>query len=489
VTTATTTTEATPGASEGAKRLVVIGGGTGGYPAAFYAAEHGFDVTLVNDDPDPGGVCLYRGCIPSKTLLHVATLIYETEHAADWGVRFQKPEIDLDKLRGWKNQVVTKLTRGLAGLARQRRVKYVQGRGTFVDPRTVRVERAVGSSEDLTFDYAVIATGSTPSKVPGLELDSPAMLDSTSALEIESIPETLLVIGGGYIGLELGTVYDALGSKVTVVEMTSNLLPGADRDLVEPLAKTLRTRFDRILLDSKVVGLEAHPDGVKARILGSDVGSPERVFSKVLVAVGRRPSSRNLGLENTRVEVDAKGFIKTDAQRRTAEPAIFAVGDVAGEPMLAHKATHEARVAVEAMAGEPAVWDPAAIPAVVFTDPEIAWTGLTETEALNKGIEYELVKFPWAASGRATSLGRNEGFTKLLVQPRTDRILGVGIVGVGAGELIAEATLAVEMGAVATDLSHTIHAHPTLSETIMETAETLFGTSPHYAVRGKGRRS
>lgn len=471
----------------GGKRLVVIGGGTGGYPAAFFAAEHGFDVTLVNDDPDPGGVCLYRGCIPSKALLHVAALIYETERAAEWGIRWERPSIDVDQLRGFKDQVISRLTRGLASLAKQRHVKYLQGRGAFVDPRTVRVERADGGSEDLTFDFAVIATGSSPARVPGLELDSPAMLDSTSALEIADIPETLLVVGGGYIGLELGTVYDALGSQVTVVEMTSNLLAGADRDLVEPLAKSLQSRFEQILLDSKVAGLEAHPQGVKARLLGAGVAAPERVFSKVLVAVGRRPNSRNIGLENTRVEVDGRGFVKTDLQRRTAEPAIFAVGDVAGEPMLAHKATHEARVAVEAMAGLASAWEPAAIPAVVFTDPEIAWAGLTETEARNRGVEYEVAKFPWTASGRATTLGRNEGLTKLLVQPGTERILGVGIVGAGAGELIAEGTLAIEMGAVATDLSHTIHAHPTLSETLMEAAETLFGTSPHYASRGRRR--
>jgi len=471
----------TAGASN-RRRVAVLGAGPGGYAAAFHAAELGFDVTLIGSDDQPGGVCLYVGCIPSKALLHVARVIRETEEAEDFGVRFAGREIDLDALREWKDGVVRRLTGGLGLIARQRRVRYVRGHGSFANANTLRL-RNDGELFDVEFDHAVIATGSQPVVPESLRLDSPLVMDSTDALALPDIPESLLVVGGGYIGLELGGVYAALGSRVTVVEMTGGLLPGADRDLVEPLAKRLATQFEAIHLNTRVTGLEEADGGIKARLSGTVLGVEERLFSRALVAVGRRPNTRDLGLERLGVKLDARGFIATDRQRRTTEPAIFAIGDVAGEPMLAHKATHEARVAADAIAGARAAFDAAAIPAVIFTDPEIAWCGLTETQARERGIEVVVSKFPWGASGRAVTLGRTEGLTKLVLEPGTERVLGVGIVGVSAGELIGEATLAVEMGARATDLALTIHAHPTLAETLMEAAETLYGRSPHYVTR------
>jgi dihydrolipoamide dehydrogenase len=358
----------------------------------------------------------------------------------------------------------------------------VQGRARFGDSQHVLVQGKNGEQR-IEFDFAIVATGSAPIRPPGMDADSPRIMDSTAALELQDVPETLLVVGGGYIGLELGSVYAQLGSKVTVVELTTGLLPGADRDLVEPLARRLKGQFESILLNTKVTGLEVFDRGVNVQLVGPGVSAPDRLFEKVLVAVGRSPNTKNLGLEQTQVELDPRGFIKIDEQRRTAEPSIYAIGDVVGEPMLAHKATHEARTAVEAIMGEPAAFDPRAIPAVVFTDPEIAWCGLTETEALNRSIPFEIARFPWSALGRATTLGRNEGLTKLILQPMTKRLLGVGIVGVGAGDLISEGALAIEMGAVADDLKQTIHPHPTLSESIMEAAEVLYGQSPHYVAR------
>jgi len=462
-----------------ATRLVVIGAGPGGYPAAFLAAEMGMDVTLVDVETNPGGVCLYRGCIPSKTLLHVAHVLDIAEQVAEFGVDFASPSVDLDRLREGKDRVVAKMTGGLGQLSRARKVNYVQGRGRFVDTHTLRV---ANDSEltDLHFDHAIIATGSTPAIPRALQIDSPWVWDSTAALELELIPERLLVVGGGYIGLELGSVYAALGSAVTIVEMTGGLLPGADRDLVAAVQKRVAERVEQILLNTTVVSLEESGEGVVATLSGVETENERREFDRVLVAVGRRPNAGDLGLESLAVTVNERGFIETDVQRRTGEPSIFAIGDVAGEPMLAHKATHEARTAVEAIAGEPSAFAPAAIPAVVFTDPELAWTGLTETEARRQGIDIEVSSFPWGASGRATTIGRNDGLTKLILEPGTDRVLGVGIAGSGAGELIAEATLAVEMGARADDLRLTIHAHPTLSETVMEAAELFFDTSPHY---------
>jgi dihydrolipoamide dehydrogenase len=458
--------------------VVVIGGGPGGYPAAFDAADHGMAVTLVNDEAVPGGVCLHRGCIPSKALLHVAKLIQESEEAAAWGITFAKPKIDLDRLRSFKSSVVGKLTGGVGELCKARGVKLIQARARFLDSTTLELTPPNGSPQKLSFGKAIIATGSSPVMPPVFAIGDPRVMDSTGALDLPDIPKRLLVVGGGYIGLEMGSVYAALGSKVTVVEMTAGLLPGADRDLVRPLKARLDKLFAAIYLNTKVAKLSATKDGIVADLEGQDV-DPKQTFDRVLVAIGRRPNSRDLGLEKTKVEIDPKGFIKVDPQRRTADPNILAIGDVAGEPMLAHKATREARVAIEALAGEPAAFDNVAIPAVVFTDPEIAWCGLTETEAKNANRDVKIVRFPWAASGRAQTLGRTEGLTKMLFDPQTERVLGVGIVGPGAGELIAEGVLAVETAAVARDIAESIHAHPTLSETLMEAAETVFGQATH----------
>ena len=472
--------------NEGA-RLAVIGGGPGGYAAAFLAADMGMQVTLIDEEPNPGGVCLYHGCIPSKTLLHVAALIEEAKLAEDWGVRFGAPQLDLERLRGFKQGVVDRLTGGLGQLSRQHQVRYVQGRARFNDARSLSVTPAGGgAAEALELDYAIVATGSAPTRIPALDIGSSRVLDSTSALELEGVPETLLVVGGGYIGLELGSVYAALGSRVTVVEITAGLVPGVDRDLVRHLQRRLERNFEAIRLETTVLGIEEVKGGVRARLAGNEGAPEEQVFDQVLVAVGRRPNTEGLGLEQTSVLLDDRGFVEVDAQRRTTEANIFAIGDVAGEPMLAHKATHEAPVAVEAIAGQPSAWDPRAIPAVVFTDPEIAWAGLTETEAIDRRIEVVVSTMPWAASGRATTLGRTDGATKLVLEPHTDRILGVGIVGRGAGELIGEAVLAIEIGAVAQDLELTVHPHPTLSETLMNAAAAFYGRSPDYLGRKRG---
>jgi len=457
-------------------QLAVLGAGPGGYAAAFYAADLGMQVTLVDEEKNPGGVCLYRGCIPSKALLHVAKVIDEARHASAWGVSFGEPKLDIDKLRSFKQGVVDKLTGGVGQVAKMRKVKFIQGRATLAGPKAMKIASPGGESE-LQFEHCILATGSSPARVPSLALESPRMMDSTSGLELPDVPKSLLVVGGGYIGLELGTVYATLGSKVSVVEMTAGLLPGADRDLVSVLQKRLETLFSKIMLNTKVVKVAEEKNGIRVTFEGEGAG--DQTFDRVLVAVGRRPNSRIPGLETTGVKVDAQGFIETDGQRRTAEPTIFAIGDVAGEPMLAHKASHEARVAVEAIQGHRAVFEPLAIPAVVFTDPEIAWTGLTEAQAQAEGRDIEVAKFPWAAIGRAITIDRPDGLTKLVLDKKTGRILGVGIVGSGAGELIAEGTLAIEMGATAEDLKMTIHPHPTLSETLMESAEVFFGQSTH----------
>jgi dihydrolipoamide dehydrogenase len=458
-------------------RVAVVGGGPGGYAAAFLAADLGMKVTLIDPEANPGGACLYRGCIPSKALLHVAKLIEESQQAKNWGVDFGEPKVDVARLRSWKESVVNKLTGGLGQLAKQRSVQYVQGKAAFENSNTLRVTKTKGGDESLTFDRIIIATGSRPAVVPSLKIDSPRMLDSTGALDIQSVPKTLLVVGGGYIGLELGSVYAALGTRVTVVEMTEGLLPGADRDLVLPLHKRLEKLFESILLNTTVASLKEEKNGIRATFEGKAVKEREKVFDKVLVSVGRKPNSEIGGLDKTRVKVGAKGFIQVNKQLQTDDPAIFAIGDVVGEPMLAHKATHEGRTAVEVIAGHKYTFEPNAIPAVVFTDPEIAWAGLTETQAQAQGKQVKVAKFPWAASGRALTLDRTDGMTKMLIDPDTERVLGVGIVGPGAGELIAEGTLAIEMAALAGDLELTIHPHPTLSETLMNSAEVFYGTS------------
>jgi dihydrolipoamide dehydrogenase len=455
--------------------LAVIGAGPGGYAAAFLAADLGMKTTLIDPEANPGGVCLYRGCIPSKALLHAAKLLTDADEAKEMGIDFGEPEVDVEKLRGWKDDVVKKLTGGLGQLGKQRKVSYVRGRGSFVDGKTLEIEKEGGGKSRLSFEHAVLATGSEPASLPGLGNGGERILDSSTALELRDVPKSLLVVGGGYIGLELGTVYAALGSRVTVVEMMPGLLPGVDRDLVKVLQKRVEKRFESVLLETKVAELKESSRGVKVRFDGEGADGEERTFEKVLVSVGRRPRSANLGLENTSVELDDRGFVKVDAQRRTAEPTIFAIGDVAGEPMLAHKATHEGRLAVEAAGGKKVAFEPHAIPAVVFTDPEVAWCGLSETEAKKKDRKVAVARFPWAASGRALTLGRADGLTKLVLDPETERVLGVGIVGAGAGELIAEGVVAVEMAAVAEDLELCIHPHPTLSETIMQSAEVYFG--------------
>ena len=463
-------------------RVAVLGAGPGGYPAAFLAAERGLDVTLIDSAPQPGGACLYRGCIPSKALLHVAKLVREAEEAREWGIEFGEPRIDLDMLRDWKDATVKKLTGGLGLLRRQRRVRYAQGYGRIRDASTINVERE-NEVMEVEFDALVLATGSSPAIPPLLRLDSERVMDSTAALELPDIPDSLLVIGGGYIGLELGAVYAALGTRVTVVEMLPQLLAGADRDLVKILERSLRPRMDAIHLETSVVGMEEVADGIRATLRGPDGVESVGVWDRVLIATGRRPNSRGFGLDRTRARLDERGFVETDLQRRTEEPSIFAIGDVAGEPMLAHKATAEAAVAIEAICDEPSAFQPLAVPAVIFTDPEIAWCGLSESEAAALDIDATTASFPWAASGRANASARPDGLTKLVIDRDTERVLGVHLVGAGAGELIGEGVLAVELGARASDLAESIHAHPTMSESLMEAAEVFFGRSPHYLSR------
>lgn len=464
-------------------KLVVIGAGPGGYTAAFHAADLGMDVTLIDRSINPGGVCLYFGCIPSKALLHAAKVVTDAAGAQALGIGFIAPDIDLEQLRLWKDGVITKLTGGLGQLTRQRKIRYVQGDAAFLNSTTMAVEKMDGSTEQIPFDRAIIATGSQPVTLPFLP-KSPRIWDSTKALALPSIPKTLLVIGGGYIGLELGSVYAALGSKVSVVEMLPTLLPGPDRDLADILVRKIKGKFAMVMTETKVIRASEKADGIEVVLQNKNGEESTDSFENVLVAVGRKPDTEGLGLEKTGVKVSQKGFIEVDDQRRTNDLNIFAIGDVAGNPMLAHKASAEAKAVVEAIAGKKTTFEPRAIPAVVFTDPEVAWCGLTEAEAKAQGLEVTVSKFPWAASGRALTLNRTDGLTKIIADAATRRILGVGIVGVGAGDLIAEATLAIEMGAVADDLSRTIHPHPTLSETLMETAEGLFG-SPTHILRKK----
>ena len=461
--------------------VAVVGGGPGGYAAAFLAADLGRTVALVDAEPNPGGVCVYRGCIPSKALLHVAKVLDEARHASAWGVEFGAPKIDLAKLREFKNSVVTRLTAGTGQLAKHRKVRYLQGLAEIIDPHTLRMKRLGGADEMLQAEHIILATGSVPAMPATLRLDDPRVMDSTAALDLPDIPGSLLVVGGGYIGLELGSVYAALGSAVTVVEMTDGLLPGVDRDLVDVLARRVTQQMRGVLLKTRVTKMQAQPPGIRVTFDGEGLPAErrEQVFDRVLVAVGRRPNASVPGLDRTRVQVNERGFIVVDAQMRTAEPSIFAIGDVVGEPMLAHKASHEGRVAVEVIGGAKVAFEPRAIPAVVFTDPEIAWCGLTEAQAQREQRAVTVARFPWGASGRAITLDRVDGATKLILDPGSERILGVGLVGTGAGELIAEGVLAIEMGATATDLKLTIHPHPTLTETMMEAAEVFFGHATH----------
>ncbi|WP_296805882.1 dihydrolipoyl dehydrogenase [Thiolapillus sp.] len=455
-------------------QVLVLGAGPGGYSAAFRAADLGMSVVLVEKYADLGGVCLNVGCIPSKALLHTADIINEAAELEAMGVSFGKPKIDLDKLRAGKDKVVKKLTGGLAQMAKMRKVQVIRGWGQFQSPKTLSVE-ADGQQTLIEFDHCIIACGSSAVQIPGFPNDDPRLIDSTGALALEDIPKKMLIIGGGIIGLEMATVYSTLGSSVDIVELQDGLIPGCDRDLVKPLQKRLAKQVNRILLKTSVESVKALKSGLKVSFAGDD--APEdTTYGKVLVAVGRRPNGNLINAEVAGVEVDQRGFIPVDQHMRTNVPHIFAIGDVVGNPMLAHKATHEAHVAAEVIAGLPALFDPLTIPSVAYTDPEVAWMGLTETEAKEKGIPYEKSIFPWAASGRAIGVGRDEGMTKLLFDPDTKRILGAGIVGVNAGELIGETVLALEMGADAEDIGLTIHPHPTLNESIGLAAEVAEGS-------------
>ena len=452
------------------KKIVVLGGGPGGYAAAFLAADKGMNVTLIDAGNKPGGVCLHRGCIPSKSLLHIAHLINETKEAKTWGIDFGEPKIDLDGVRNWKNKVIDKMATGLTQLCKQRKVEFVSAKGNFKDSNTIEANGKLYS-----FDHCILATGSRPSQP---FKNNSQLIDSTDALELKSIPKRLLVVGGGYIGLEMGSVYAALGSQVTIVEMMKDILPGVDRDLVRPLHHRIKNQFEAILLNTKVKDFESKGSKVSVTF-ESESGIEQKEFDQALISIGRRPNTENIGIENTKVKLNDKGFVIANSQQKTEDPSILAIGDVIGDPMLAHKAAHEAKVAVEVLNGENSDFKNRVIPAVVFTDPEIAWAGLTENEALAQGRNVKVVKFPWGASGRAQTLGRGEGLTKLLIDPESERIIGVGLTGSGAGELIAEGVLAIQTLVKAKELALSIHPHPTLSETMMETAEVFYGTATH----------
>jgi dihydrolipoamide dehydrogenase len=461
--------------------LVVVGAGPGGYAAAFYAADLGKKVVLVERDNRLGGVCLNRGCIPSKALLHAAHTITSARESEHRGITFAPPSIDTTKLRAWKDSILAKLSGGIAQLAKMRGVQVIYGRGYFEDSKTLRVETDQGQ-QFLSFDHAIIAVGSKSAMPKAFDLGNPRVMTSREALEVEDVPENLLVVGGGYIGMELGTVYATLGSKVVLVEALSAILTGADPDLIRPVMAYAKKAFKEVRLNTKVSKMATSGKQIKVEF-ELDGQKKEEHFDRVLVAVGRAPNSQDLGLENTKVALDEKGFIKVNEKQQTSDPSIYAIGDIAGGVLLAHKATKEGRIAVEVINGEESTMSGTIIPAVVFTDPEVAWCGLTEAEAKDKGIEIKTSKFPWGASGRALSSDRPDGLTKLIIDPETERILGVGIVGHGAAELIAEGVLAVEMGATAKDLALAVHPHPTLSETLMEAAEAFYGHATHTMVR------
>jgi dihydrolipoamide dehydrogenase len=467
------------------RSLTVIGGGPGGYAAAFYAADLGMDVTLIEPRDNPGGVCLHEGCIPSKALLHVAALLNETREASRWGLSYSEPRLDLNRLRAWKDEVVGGLVGGLGDLRDKRKVRHIRAKASFVSRHQIRLDFADGRSETMDVEKVLLAAGSRSVVLPGWP-ESKRIWDSTDALELPDLPGRMLVVGGGIIGLELGSVYASLGSRVSVVEMLPGLIPGADRDLVRVLEKKLLPRFEEILTSTRVTQVESQRSAVKVTMATPD-GERVEKYDKLLVSVGRRPNSDRLGLENAGVKLDERGFVVVDAKRRSNLDGIWAIGDLTGQPMLAHKASAEARVAVEDMDGQKgAAFDPAAIPSVVYTDPEIAWCGITETEAKDKQIPIKVARFPWQASGRALSMDRTDGLTKLIIDPETDRLLGMGIAGKGAGEMISEGVLAIEMAALASDMAKSIHPHPTLAETVMETAEIYYGHATHF-LSGKRR--
>ena len=463
--------------------IVIVGAGPGGYAAAFYAADHGRKVILVEREERLGGVCLNRGCIPSKALLHASKFVSEAKESATRGISFQPPQIDLDKLRTWKNSIIAKLAQGISGLAEKRGVEVLNGRGYFENSATLRVETSEGQ-KFIEYQQAIIAVGSKSAMPKSFDLGNPRVMTSREALDIPDIPGTLLVVGGGYIGMELGTVYATLGSQVTVVETLDRILAGADPDLVKPVAKHAEKMFKEIRLKTKVAKMATSGKQIKVTFDLGEGNLKDELYDRVLVSVGRIPNCDDLGLENTKIQRDDKGFIKVNANQQTDDPKIYAIGDVAGGVLLAHKATREGRTAVEVITGESAAVE-SVIPAVVFTDPEVAWAGLTEAEAKERDIKIQVAKFPWSASGRALSFDRTDGLTKLIIDPETERILGVGVVGHGAGELIAEGVLAIEMGATAEDLALSVHPHPTLSETMMEAAEVFYGHATHTFSRKK----
>ncbi|MEM0923479.1 MAG: dihydrolipoyl dehydrogenase, partial [Pseudomonadota bacterium] len=455
-------------------KLVVLGSGPGGYTAAFRAADLGVETVLIERNETLGGVCLNVGCIPSKALLHAAKVITEAEEMEHFGVKLGKPKIDLDKLRTWKDGVVGKLTGGLNGLAKGRKVKVVRGTGSFVSPHMIEVVHE-GKTTTVSFENCIIAAGSEPVQLPFIPHDDERVVDSTGALELRDIPKRLLVLGGGIIGLEMGCVYDALGSRVTVVEFMEQIIPGCDRDIVKPLMKRIEGRYERIMLKTKVTAIEPMKTGLKVTFEGPD-GTTTDIFDRVLVSVGRKPNGKLIGIEAAQVAADERGFVPVDHQMRTNQPHIFAIGDIVGQPMLAHKAVHEGKVAAEVVAGSRRAFDARVIPNVAYTDPEVAWVGLSEQEAKSQGIKVGKGVFPWAASGRSLAIAREEGLTKLIFDEADDRVIGAGIVGPNAGDLIAEVALAIEMGCDATDMGHTIHPHPTLSETVNFAAEMFEGT-------------
>ena len=466
--------------------ILVIGSGPGGYAAAFRAADLGREVTLVDKDPTLGGVCLNRGCIPSKTLLHIAKVLEEAESLKKMGVTFTKPTIDIDLVRDWKNKVVSQLSGGIGQMAKARKVNTVQAEATFLSDNEVQL-KSESSTEIITFDHCVVASGSSSSIIPGIPFDNENVLTSKTALDLKKIPESLLVIGGGYIGLEMGTVFSTLGSSVSVAEFLPNLLPGADPDLVKPLARKLKKEFSEIHLSTKITKVEQAKSGVMDVTMEKNGEEITKQYEQVLVSVGRKPNTEKMGVDKTNIKVNEQGFISVDKYQQTSVKNIFAIGDIVGNPMLAHKATHEGKVAAEVICGLPAAFDAKAIPAVIFTDPEIAWVGVTETEAKESGIPYEKGEFPWAASGKSLALGRNEGRTKILFDKDTKRTIGVGIVGPNAGDLISEGALAIEMGADAEDISLTVHPHPTLGETFANAAEVFEGTVTDLYIPKKTR--
>ncbi|HKL31759.1 MAG TPA: dihydrolipoyl dehydrogenase [Tangfeifania sp.] len=459
--------------------LVIIGAGPGGYRAAFMAADLGLEVTLIDPEINPGGVCLYRGCIPTKALLHLSKIKTDAEEASDMGIKFTSAEVDVDKIRNWKDKVVKKLTGGLGQLVKAHKITYLKGMAKFLDSKTLEVDLADEGKKKISFENVIIATGASPIQLPNIKTDDPRIMNSAASLDLKDIPGKMLVVGGGYIGLEMATIYRALNTEVSIVEMTGDFMPGMDKDLIATYKKANKAAFKDVFFETKVTGIGKKGDKLKVDFEGKEGKTFSKQYDKVLVSIGQKPNSKNLGLDNTSVETDDKGFIKVNNRQKTSEKGIFAIGDVAGPPLLAHKASYEGRVAAEVIAGKKAANDARSIPAVIYTEPEIATCGLSENEAKEKNIDYKVVKFPWSASGRSVAMNENSGFTKLLVHPENERILGAGIVGKNAGDMIPELALAIEMAATAEDVAMTIHPHPTLSETIMEAAEMFYGHPAH----------